>query len=148
MAEGAKSSPKGGGFQFKVRDPQDFYGGLALIGLAIFAIWASSDLPGQHGFAFGPGTAPRLFATLLAVVGALVALTGLFIDGPPIEHYAVRGPAYVLVAILLFAGMIRGIDLRMIGIPLHHPVARAGDVHLRRLHGFDLGSTEMRWVET
>ena len=82
MTEGTKSSPKGGGFQFKVRGPRDFYGGLALIALAIIAILASGDLPGQHGFAFGPGTAPRMFATMLAIVGALVALTGLLIDGP------------------------------------------------------------------
>src|SRR5665811_378314 len=33
MSEGAKTSPKGGGFQFKVRGPRDFYGGLALIAL-------------------------------------------------------------------------------------------------------------------
>ena len=64
--------------------------------MAIVAILGHrANLPGQHGFAFGPGTAPRMFATLLAIVGALVALTGLFTDGPPIGHFAVRGPAYV-----------------------------------------------------
>ena len=94
MSEGVKTSPKGGGFRFKVRGPRDFYGGLALIGLAIIAILTSGDLPGTHGFAFGPGTAPRLFAGLLAVVGAMVALSGFLVDGPPIEKYAVRGPAY------------------------------------------------------
>ena len=121
MSEGVKTSANGGGFRFKVRGPRDFYGGLALIALAIVAIWTSGDLPGMHGFAFGPGTAPRLFAGLLAVVGALVALTGLFIDGPPIGHFAIKGPAYVLAGILLFAGMIRGLDLRFIGIPFTIP---------------------------
>ena len=76
MTEGTKSSPKGGGFQFKVRGPRDFYGGLALIALAIVAIMATGDLPGQHGFAFGPGTAPRMFATMLAIVAALSATGG------------------------------------------------------------------------
>ena len=71
MAEGVRSPPNGGGLRFKVRAPREFYGGLSLIGLAIVAIWASGDLPGMHGFAFGPGTAPRLFAGLLAMVGAL-----------------------------------------------------------------------------
>ena len=46
-----------------VRAPQDFYGGAALVGLAVVAMLASNELPGQRGFAFGPGTAPRLFAT-------------------------------------------------------------------------------------
>src|SRR6476619_7693235 len=98
MSEGAKTSANGGGFRFKVRGPRDFYGGLALIALAILAICASGELPGTHGFAFGPGTAPRMFAGLLAIVGALVALSGFLVDGPPIERYAVRGPAWVLLA--------------------------------------------------
>jgi len=146
--EGTKSSPKGGGFQFKVRGPQDFYGGLALIALAIFAIVASGDLPGQHGFAFGPGTAPRMFATLLAVVGGLVALTGLLMDGPPIGHFAIKGPAYVLTAILLFAGMIRGIDLQMIGIPLKIPALGLVISTFTAFMISIMGSTEKRWVES
>jgi putative tricarboxylic transport membrane protein len=155
MTQGAKSSPKGGGFQFKVRGPRDFYGGLALVALAIFAIVASSELPGQHGFAFGPGTAPRMFATLLAIAGALVALTGLFIEGPPIGHFAIKGPAFVLAAILLFAGMIRGIDLHMIGIPLNMigiplkvpPLGLVLSTFVAFMVSI-MGSSEMRWVES
>ena len=30
-----------------------------LVLVALFALWAGSDLPGMRGFAFGPGTAPR-----------------------------------------------------------------------------------------
>jgi putative tricarboxylic transport membrane protein len=148
MMEGAKSSPKRGGFQFKVRGPRDFYGGLALIALAIIAILATGELPGQHGFAFGPGTAPRMFATLLAIVGAIVALGGLFFDGPPIEAFAIRGPAYVLVAILVFAGMIRGIDLRMIGIPYTIPSLGLVVSTFAAFIISIMGSTEMKWVES
>ena len=38
---------------------------------ALFTLWAASDLPGMRGFAFGPGTAPRLFGWLLVATGAL-----------------------------------------------------------------------------
>jgi len=148
MSGEAKPSPKGGGFQFKVRGPRDFYGGLALIALAIIAILASGELPGQHGFAFGPGTAPRMFAMMLAIVGALVALGGLFIEGPPIESFAVRGPAYVLVAILIFAAMIRGIDLRFIGIPFTVPSLGLVASTFAAFMVSIMGSTEMRWVES
>ena len=48
-----------------ITGPQDFVGGLALMGVALFALWASSDLQGMHGFSFGAGTAPRMFAGLL-----------------------------------------------------------------------------------
>ncbi len=59
MSEGVRTPPNGGKFRFKVRGPRDFYGGIVLIALAIVAISLSGDLPGTHGFAFGPGTAPR-----------------------------------------------------------------------------------------
>lgn len=144
MSEGVRTPPNRGGFRFKVRAPRDFYGGLALIALAIIAIWTSGDLPGTHGFAFGPGTAPRLFAGLLAVVGALVALTGLFFDGPPIESYAIRGPAWVLLAILAFAGMIRGINLGPLTIP---PLGLVPSTFAAFMISI-FGSTEMRWLES
>ena len=144
MSEGVRTPPRGGGFRFKVRGPRDFYGGLALIGLAIIAIVTSGDLPGTHGFAFGPGTAPRLFAGLLAIVGALVALSGLLVDGPPIERYAVRGPAWVLLAILAFAGMIRGVSIGSVTIP---PLGLVPSTFAAFLVSI-FGSTEMRWVES
>ena len=144
----AKSSPKGGGFQFKVRGPRDFYGGLALIALAIIAIAASAELPGQSGFAFGPGTAPRIFATLLAVCGGLVALTGLLVEGPPVEKFAFRGPAYVLCGILLFAGMIRGVDLSIVKIPARIPSLGLVIATFTAFVVSIMGSTEMKWVES
>ena len=95
----------------RVRAPQDFYGGLALVLLACLALIASANLPGQRGFAFGPGTAPRLFAGLLVVLGSAVAVTGLIVDGPRIEKYNIRGPILVIGAILGFSQMIRPLGL-------------------------------------
>jgi hypothetical protein len=94
-----------------VRAPQDYYGGLVLLMLAILAFIASAELPGQRGFAFGPGTAPRLFAGVLAFLGVAVAVVGVTTIGPPIEKYKLRGPLYVLAAICLFAAMIRPFGL-------------------------------------
>ena len=95
----------------RIRAPRDFYGGLVLIALALVAMWATRDLSGMHGFAFGPGTAPRLFAGLLAFCGLLVMVTGVLTDGPAIERYAVRGPVLVVLAILAFSAMIRPLGL-------------------------------------
>jgi putative tricarboxylic transport membrane protein len=117
-----------------VRGGQDFYGGLALMLLAILALVASADLPGQRGFAFGPGTAPRLFAGLLVIIGAAVTLVGVFYDGPEVEEYKFRGPALVVVAILLFAALIRPFGL-LIAAYLTFMLSI-------------MGSSEMRWVES
>jgi putative tricarboxylic transport membrane protein len=122
------------GFKFRIRSPRDFWGGVALMGLAIVAIWASGDLSGMHGFAFGPGTAPRLFAGLLLVVAAGVAVSGLFVDGPQLDSYALRGPALVVIAILGFAVMIRPLGLIVASYATFMISITA--------------SSEMRWVES
>jgi putative tricarboxylic transport membrane protein len=94
-----------------IKGPQDFYGGLVLVALALFALWASSDLQGMKGFSFGPGTAPRMFAFLLLALGAGVALTGFFVEGPPLQRYGIRGPVFVTLAVLSFAVAIRPLGL-------------------------------------
>jgi putative tricarboxylic transport membrane protein len=96
MADGEGSS--GGQGRSIIGNPRDFLGGLILVGLALFAFWASRDLPGMHGFAFGPGTAPRLFAFLLAAFGLLIMATAFMTKGPGVESFAVRG---VLLGTLL-----------------------------------------------
>ena len=148
MSEEVPVSPNRGGFRFKIRGPRDFYGGLVLIALALLALWASGNLQGSTGIAFGPGTAPRMFAVLLAIVGAFVALVGVFTAGPPIDPYAFRGPAYVIVGIVVFAGTIRGSSLDLIGIPLTIPQLGLIPSTFLAFMISIMGSSEMRWVES
>lgn len=149
MAEESKSSPTSGGpFRLKIRGPRDFYGGLVLIALALFAFWASSDLPGQSGFTFGPGTAPRIFASLLIVVGGVIAVTGLFVDGPPLESYALRGPAHVILAIVAFALLIRGFSFQFFGITVRFPELGLVPATFIAFMLSVLGSPQTRWIES
>ena len=117
-----------------VRAPQDYYGGIVLMMLAVLALIASADLPGQRGFAFGPGTAPRLFAIILFGLSAAVTVVGVTTLGPPIEKYRLRGPLWVLFAICLFAMIIRPLGL----------VVAAFLTWMISI----FGSTEMRWIES
>ena len=94
-----------------IRGPQDFVGGLAMVAIALFALWASSDLQGMHGFSFGAGTAPRMFAVLLLGLGVAVTVVGLVADGEHITTYAWRGPLFVSLSILSFALAIRPLGL-------------------------------------
>ena len=116
-----------------IKGPQDFYGGLALMAIALFALWASSDLQGMRGFSFGPGTAPRMFAYLLLALGAGVAITGFIVEGPPLQRYGIRGPVFVTLAILAFAVMIRPLGL-IVSAFVSFMIAA-------------MGSEETRWVE-
>jgi putative tricarboxylic transport membrane protein len=131
-----------------VPNPRDFYGGLALVDLATLALIASAELPGQRGFAFGPGTAPRLFSFLLAAMGAIVALGGVFSEGPPIEKYRLRGPGMVVIGILVFAATIRGVSATVFGIHIVSPQLGLVPATFLAFMISILGSTEMRWIES
>ena len=117
-----------------IRYPQDFYGGVALVALALFAFWAAGDLPGMRGFSFGPGTAPRLFAGVLLVFGIIITVMGLLTEGKPLEHYAIRGPFWITVSIVIFAVTVRSFGL-VFATFVAFVVSGAG-------------SRETRWVET
>jgi putative tricarboxylic transport membrane protein len=137
MSEGVQASPdvpRGG---LRIRDPRDFYGGLALILLGLFALWASRDLPGMHGFAFGPGTAPRMFAIVLIGLGAVIAIIGLITEGAVVERYEISGPIFINLAYIFvvsaqtfafkmvaLASLVLGLVLSVIGLmgPKRHLV--------------------------
>src|SRR6201981_4021548 len=99
-----------------VKGPQDFVGGIVLMAVSLFALWACSDLQGMHGFSFGPGTAPRMFAVLLLGLGAAVALVGALQDGAPLQRLAWRGPLFVMAGIVFFAIAIRPLGLVVTGV--------------------------------
>ncbi|MGZ5802605.1 MAG: tripartite tricarboxylate transporter TctB family protein [Xanthobacteraceae bacterium] len=113
---------------------QDYFGGLGLLALSLFALWASRDLPGMRGFAFGPGTAPRMFAIMLGLLGVAVAVVGFFAKSMPIQPFGVRGPAFILASIFLFALLIRPMGLVVASFV--SIVVSAG------------ATREVRWVET
>ncbi|RXH28242.1 tripartite tricarboxylate transporter TctB [Bradyrhizobium nanningense] len=116
-----------------IRSAQDYVGGIVLMALALFALWAGSDLQGMRGFSFGAGTAPRMFGGLLVALGAGIALTGLLTEGPGMAHYAWRGPLFVMVSIVFFALAIR---------PLGVVVTAFASFMIAAM-----GTHETRWVE-
>lgn len=121
-------------FFIRIRAAQDYYGGVALVGLALFALWAASDLSGMRGFSFGPGTAPRLSAGVLGALGAAIAIIGVTTDGVRLQHVSFRGPFFVTAALLIFAGAIKPMGLVVTSFVCFMVSA--------------LGSRETRWGET
>ena len=116
-----------------IRSAQDYVGGVILMALALFALWASSDLQGMRGFSFGAGTAPRMFGGLLVALSRRHRLDRTSTDGPAMAHYSWRGPLFVMVAILFFALAIRPLGLVVTAFVSFMIAA--------------LGSHETRWLE-
>jgi putative tricarboxylic transport membrane protein len=88
----------------------------------------------MHGFSFGAGTAPRMFAVLLLGLGAAVAVMGLLFEGQHLATYHWRGPLFVSLSILGFAVMIRPLGL-VLSAFLTFMISA-------------LGTHETRWKET
>ena len=117
-----------------IRGPQDFFGGLALAAIAVFSLWASSDLGGTHGFSFGAGTAPRLFSGLLLILGLAIVGVGIVREGSHMSAFSWRGPLFVTLSLLSFAVTIR-------------PLGLIASAFLSFMISA-LGTPETRWKET
>jgi putative tricarboxylic transport membrane protein len=107
QAEGELDRPR----RRAIGNPKDFYAGIALLALSATAFWASRDLSGSQGLTFGAGTAPRLFAGLLACVGALITVLGIVTRGAKAAGFAIRGPLLILASVLVFAGAVKPLGL-------------------------------------
>jgi Tripartite tricarboxylate transporter TctB family len=68
-----------------IRSPQNFFAGLALIGIAAFAIWATSDLSQGTLRAMGPAMLPRWLAIGVGTCGLLLAILAFFSGGDPLR---------------------------------------------------------------
>jgi putative tricarboxylic transport membrane protein len=97
---------------------QDFVGGIAIIGVAAFALWQGQDLAMGTLGGMGPGMLPKSLAGLLAILGALLAFNALTDRGPRLSRFSVRGPLFVLGGIVAF-----GISVRPGGLLVAGPLA-------------------------
>src|SRR4051812_49540103 len=118
MSDASSHAPRKTFLPDWVKGPQDFIGGLALVAIAAFALWASSDLQGMRGFSFGAGTAPRMFGVLLLLLGVGISVMGLLFEGPQIAKYHWRGAVFVLFLVLFFS-----VGFRPLGLVLSAVVA-------------------------
>lgn len=95
--------------------PRDIGAGVLLIALGGFGLLATGDLAITEGDGIGPGLMPRGVAALLAAVGVVVTLAGIATRSDRIHLGALRGPVFVLGAVVLFAAMVRPLGLAVAG---------------------------------
>ena len=114
---------------------QDFLGGLVGIAASAFALWLSADLPAGTLGGMGPGMLPKSLAAAIGLLSAvLMADAVLEGGGPTVERWSIRGPLFVLGAVVVF-----GLAVRPLGLIVAGPLLIAISA---------LASSEVRWKET
>jgi putative tricarboxylic transport membrane protein len=99
----------------RVRVSKDLLAGVSLVALALFALWASANLPAGTLRSVGSGLMPRAVAVAILAVGAAIALASLVRGGEPLGRWSLRGPFFISLAIVAFALTIRSVGLVLAG---------------------------------
>lgn len=91
-----------------IKSHLDFGAGLFLIAIALIGYYGSLGLRFGSLNAVGPALMPRSVAVLVGVFGIGLLITSFLSSGPRLERWHLRGPFFVLGAVLVFALTIRG----------------------------------------
>jgi Tripartite tricarboxylate transporter TctB family len=113
QAERSAGSKHGG----PIRAPQSFAAGLALVALALLALYLTSDLSQGTLRSMGPAMLPRWLAIAVGLCGVALTAAGFLKDGDRLEPSALRGPVFVVLGILAFALTIRPFSIAGLTTP-------------------------------
>ena len=106
-----------------LKSPQDFASGMFLLVFAAIGYLAASGFLGSPDLKFGqlrgigPGLMPKVMSVLLGIFGFMLVAKSFVTRGPTLERWGIRGPIFVLGAVLLFAATVRGVKLGGLEIP-------------------------------
>ena len=116
-----QSAPNGMEHRGLVKSPLDLGAGLFLLAIGALGLVGGFNLPFGTLSGIGSGLLPRVVALLVMTFGGVLALQAFLSEGDRLERWHLRGPVFVLGAVLLFAILIRGSTLTLggfAGIPV------------------------------
>jgi hypothetical protein len=117
---------------FRVKSPQDFGAGILFLAIGIAGIYFGHDLSFGSAARMGPGYFPTLLSIVIVLIGAIVGLKSLAVEGPPIEPIKLRPILFILIAVVVFGFLIEqiGLAITTAGLAIFAAYARS-DVNLK-----------------
>ena len=100
-----------------IRAPQSLAGGILLMALAALAVWLTRDLDQGTLNAMGPAMLPRWLAMAVGLSGPALLAFAFIKQGDVLERWSLRGPVFVIGAILAFAVTIRPFSFGPLAMP-------------------------------
>lgn len=102
----------------KIRHPKDFFAGLMFIAFGLGAIVIGNNYPLGVAARMGPGYFPRILGILLIVLGAVLSIRGLRLEGAKITLESPRPLIIVIGSVALFAMTVSTLGLVLSSILL------------------------------
>jgi hypothetical protein len=116
-----------------IRRPKDFYAGLLFIAFGVGAIVVGSNYALGTAARMGPGYFPRILGILLIVLGSILALRALRLQGSPVPRFHWRPTLIVLGSVVVFGLIVQHLGLMLSTVGLIFAASTA--------------SPEFRWKE-
>ena len=92
----------------KIKAPKDFWAGVMFIGTGMFfLVWAVMHYQMGTAVRMGPAYFPAVLGGLLAVLGLLVLLQSLAMDGPPVPKFAFRPLILISLACVIYGYVMK-----------------------------------------
>ena len=118
----------------KIKSPKDFWSGLMFIASGLFfAIWASTHYQMGTAVRMGPAYFPTMLGGLMVVLGLMILVSGLAIEGPKVPPFRFRPLLMISLGLVLYGYLMK--PLGLVG-------ATAALVYVGAL-----GGHEFRWKE-
>ena len=116
-----------------IRHPKDFYAGLLFIAFGMAAIAIGSNYALGTAARMGPGYFPRILGILLVVLGAVLLLRAVRIQGAQVPRFKWRPTLVVLGSVVVFGYIVEHAGLLISTVIL--------------IVGASAASHEFRWKE-
>ena len=96
-----------------IRNPKDFWAGVLFIAVGVFAIGLGSRYNLGSAARMGPGYFPRILGILLIILGGVLTLRALRLQGAPIPRWKWRPTLIVLGSVVLFGLIVTQVGMAL-----------------------------------
>jgi len=96
----------------KIKSPKDFWSGLMFIGSGLFfAVWALTHYQMGTAVRMGPAYFPTVLGGLLVVLGLIILLGALAIEGPAVPQFFFRPLFMISLGLVLYCYLMKPLGL-------------------------------------
>ena len=103
---------------FRVKSPQDFGAAIVFMLIGLAGIYFGKDLTFGTSARMGPGYFPTIISFLILLLGVIIGLRAIVIEGPSIESVQLRPLLFILASILMFGALIDRFGLAISAVAL------------------------------